>query len=55
MLQVDYDPAGFIENVGAALGVVENRMKGDLERFKHFIESGGKETGAWRGQVEQDT
>ena len=54
MLQIDYDPEGFIENVGAALGMVENRMKGDVERFKHFIESGGKETGAWRGTVEQD-
>lgn len=54
MLLLDYDPEGFIENVGAALGIVENRMKGDMERFKHFIESGGQETGAWRGKVEPD-
>ena len=25
--------------------------KGDLERFKKFIESTGHETGAWRGEV----
>lgn len=55
MLQIDYDPEGFLENVGAALGVVENRMQGDLKRFKHFIESGGKETGAWRGTIKQDS
>jgi hypothetical protein len=29
-------------------------VKGDLERFKQFIESRGGETGAWRGEVEQD-
>lgn len=55
MLQITYDPQGFIENVGAALGVVERRMKGDLERFKEFIEERGEATGAWRGEVEQDT
>jgi len=54
MLQVDYEPEGFLENVGAALGVVEGRMKGDLERFKDFIEGRGVETGAWRGEVEQE-
>ena len=54
MLQIDYDPQGFIENVGAALGMVERRMKGDLERFKEFIEARGQETGAWRGEIEQE-
>lgn len=52
MLQIDYDPQGFIENVGAALGVVEGRMASDLERFKSFIEQRGEATGAWRGKVE---
>lgn len=53
MLQIEYDPEGFIENVGAALGIVEGRMKGDLERFKSFIEKRGEATGAWRGEVER--
>jgi uncharacterized membrane protein len=53
MLQIDYDPEGFVENVGAALGIVEGRMKEDLERFKDFIERRGEATGAWRGTVEQ--
>ena len=53
MLQMDYNPEGFIENVGAALGIVEQRIKGDLERFKTFIEQRGVATGAWRGEIEQ--
>ena len=35
-----------------ALGVVERRVKGDLERFKAFIESRQAPTGAWRGTVD---
>lgn len=41
----------FVEKVGDKLGVVEGRVKGDLERFKAFIESRGRETGGWRGDV----
>jgi uncharacterized membrane protein len=51
MLQLEYDPQGFVENAGDALGVVSLRVKGDLERFKEFIEQRGRETGAWRGQA----
>ena len=38
MLQLEYAPQGFVENVGDALGVVSTRVQGDLERFKEFIE-----------------
>ena len=51
MLQLDYDPQGFMENVGDAVGAVSLRVKGDLQRFKEFIETLGSETGAWRGTV----
>ncbi|MEE4376450.1 MAG: SRPBCC family protein [Candidatus Competibacteraceae bacterium] len=51
MLQLEYDPQGFVENVGDFVGVTERRVKGDLERFKRFIEDRGVETGAWRGEV----
>jgi uncharacterized membrane protein len=51
MLQLEYDPQGFVENVGDVLGVVSLRVQGDLERFKKFIEKRSRETGAWRGQV----
>lgn len=53
MLQMDYDPKGFVENVGDAIGVVSQRVTGDLERFKEFIEARGSETGAWRGEIPQ--
>ena len=39
MLQLEYDPQGFVENVGEAWGVVSSRVQGDLERFKEFIEN----------------
>src|SRR5919202_70237 len=51
-LALDYEPEGFLESVGSALGLVSHRVDGDLERFKEFIESRGGETGAWRGQIQ---
>jgi uncharacterized membrane protein len=58
-VQIDAEPEGPIESVGEALGLLERRVKGrnvrrDLQRFKGFIEGRGDETGAWRGEVEQD-
>ena len=51
MLRINYEPEGAIENIGDALGIVERRVEGDLRRFKEFIESRGRETGAWRGEI----
>ena len=53
-LRIDADPQGPVETVGAALGFVQRRVKGDLERFKEFIESRGVPTGAWRGEIHGD-
>jgi uncharacterized membrane protein len=52
-LQIDYDPGGFVEPASAAIDVVKARMKGDLERFKAFIEDQGSATGAWRSKSER--
>ena len=52
MLQFEYDPDGFAQNAASALGIVERRVKGDLERFKEFVEAIGRETGAWRGTIQ---
>jgi uncharacterized membrane protein len=52
-LQLDVDPDGPVENVGDALGLVSRQVKGDMKRFKEFIEERGHETGAWRGEVDQ--
>ncbi|MEU7423400.1 SRPBCC family protein [Streptomyces sp. NPDC040750] len=52
MLQLDFEPEGVTETVGDKLGLVKRRVSGDLRRFKEFIEDrGGRETGAWRGEV----
>ncbi|GBG13505.1 uncharacterized protein NMK_1055 [Novimethylophilus kurashikiensis] len=51
MLHLDYDPQGFVENIGDALGMVSRRVEGDLRRYKALLESRGSETGAWRGRV----
>jgi uncharacterized membrane protein len=51
MLQMDFEPEGIAEQAGDKLGLVRARTKGDLERFKKFIESRGAETGAWREDV----
>ena len=52
-VQIEAEPDGAIEAAGDALGMLERRVKGDLERFKRFVETRGSETGAWRGEVEQ--
>ncbi len=54
MLQMEFEPKDLPEKVGDALGIVERRIQGDLDRFKEFIESRGSETGAWRGEIQQD-
>lgn len=52
-LQLDIDPEGIVETVGDKLGFIGGRARGDLQRFKDFIEAAGHETGAWRGEVNQ--
>jgi uncharacterized membrane protein len=54
-LKLDYEPEGVTEKVGDALGVVSQRVAGDLARFKEFIQSRGTETGAWRGEIHGDS
>jgi len=54
-LTMGWGPQTAIQKAGQALGFDERQVKGDLERFKKFIESRGTETGAWRGTVEQGT
>lgn len=49
--RIAYEPEGAMEKMGDALGIVSARVKGDLKRFKEFIESRGQESGAWRGEI----
>ncbi|MEX1078950.1 MAG: SRPBCC family protein [Homoserinimonas sp.] len=50
-VQIDWEPAGLPEKIGAAVGVDDMAIKNDMKNFKEFIESTGGETGAWRGEV----
>ena len=52
-LELFYDPKGFVENIGDAVGFVSRRVENDLEHFKEFIENRGQETGAWRGTIRE--
>jgi uncharacterized membrane protein len=54
MLQLEWEPGDLAEKVGDWTGMVTKRVKGDLHRFKEFIEGRGTETGAWRGEIDQD-
>jgi uncharacterized membrane protein len=50
-LRLEYEPDGAVEKAGDLLKLVDHRAKGDLDRFKQFIEDRGRETGAWRREV----
>ena len=52
-LVMEHETEGLTEALGSALGGDSRKVKGDLDRFKEFVESRGTETGAWRGEVEQ--
>jgi uncharacterized membrane protein len=50
-LQLDTAPEGVVEQLGDKLGFVKRRAKGDMERFKTFIEERGAESGGYRETV----
>jgi uncharacterized membrane protein len=54
-LMMVVDPQGPTETAGDALGFVQRRVNGDLKRFKAFIEGRGQATGAWRGELRDDS
>ncbi len=51
--QIEFEPEGIAEQAGDKLGIVDRRVKGDMKRFKEYIEQRGTESGAWRGQVDR--
>ena len=48
-----FEPHGLAERLWAALGLVGRRVEHDLHGYKAFLESRGRETGAWRGVIHQ--
>jgi uncharacterized membrane protein len=51
-LRLEFEPEGAGATAATALGLVTARIKGDLQRFKKFIEERGVATGEWRGEIE---
>ncbi|MFB4315510.1 SRPBCC family protein [Actinomadura sp. 21ATH] len=51
--QMEIDPEGFAEKAADKTGAIKSRVKGDMQRFKTFIEKRGAPTGSWRGQVDR--
>ncbi|MDT6983240.1 SRPBCC family protein [Streptomyces lusitanus] len=49
-LTMDVEPTGMAEKGADALGVIDRRVKGDLHRFKEYVENGGGE-GGWHGRI----
>jgi uncharacterized membrane protein len=54
VLRMEVEPDGPVETIGTALGFLDRRIQGDLERFKEFVEKRGAATGAWRGEIHGD-
>jgi uncharacterized membrane protein len=54
-LTIDAEPDGVVETAGAALGFLDRRIEGDLERFKTFIEERRQPTGTWTGEIHGST
>jgi uncharacterized membrane protein len=51
-LRMSYDADTWGEKVADFLNIIDQRVEGDLERFRAFIEErGGQPTGAWRGEI----
>lgn len=51
-LEMSYSPDGLVDQVGDAMGLLQNRVGDDLVRFKRFIEDRGTETGGYREEIE---
>jgi uncharacterized membrane protein len=52
-VEMEHETEGMVEALGSAIGADSRKVKGDLERFKGFIESRGAASGAWRGEVRE--
>jgi uncharacterized membrane protein len=50
-LAMDVEPSGVAEKAADMVGIIDRRAKGDLRRFKEYIEERDSESGAWRGRI----
>jgi uncharacterized membrane protein len=50
-LAMDFEPSGLAERAADLTGTLDRQVKGDLKRFKTYIEQRGMESGGWRGRI----
>ncbi|MFD9881063.1 SRPBCC family protein [Streptomyces alboflavus] len=50
-LVMEVENEGLAEKAAEVTGVIDRRIKGDMQRFKHYIEHRAQESGAWRGRI----
>lgn len=50
-VSVDFEPGSLLEKAARGMRHVKRAVRGDLHRFKAFIEMEETETGAWRGEI----
>ncbi|GAA4876933.1 SRPBCC family protein [Kitasatospora terrestris] len=51
VMSMDYQPEGLAEKAADMMNMLDRQVKGDLKRFKHFIEERGTETGSYRERL----
>jgi uncharacterized membrane protein len=51
-VEMSYEPEGLKETLGSKVGLDSRQVGADMERFKELVEALGRETGAWRGEVQ---
>jgi hypothetical protein len=52
-LTMEYEPEGFLERAGDALGIPSSQVEGNLKRFRDFIERREMGNGTWDGQRDE--
>lgn len=50
-LAMEIEPQGIVEKAGDALGFLEERVRGDLQRFKRYVEEADDTDSGWRGRL----
>ena len=50
-VEMEYDPEGMKEKVGALFGADDRQVEKDLERFRELVEARGMPPGEWRGEI----
>jgi uncharacterized membrane protein len=52
-VEMQHAPSNFVEKAGDMLGIVGQRVEGDLKRFKKMIEERGTASGGFRGEIHE--